>query len=365
MATEYDLKLKATLDTTQVDSKVKQLEAQSSGGNGSSSSLNSLESSIKKLNMSIDKLTNASTKAASGGGAGGASKQANQYMPLLRLAAGHYVGGALLKTGTEQVAAGNTGFGVASGAVGGALQGAVAGAAFGPVGMAAGAAIGGLNQALGLLVKASERATNQLMEQVKVQQEQIRRFHDAKRTVQQEQELREFTGKSDEELIKITKELPSAKAALEEFTTGETGKKFAREADPATFLQERDKRLKTLQDNISRATYRSAAAEQILKQRGMLSIYGSQGDNSKLPSLTGLLGTTSSQANIGYDVGGYGGFASIEQNQLAKQVEIAKSSQTIADTVKQTHVITTNLYSLLMNRFMGLNGTNNATWGGN
>lgn len=35
MATEYDLKLKATLDTTQVDSKVKQLEAQSSGGNGS------------------------------------------------------------------------------------------------------------------------------------------------------------------------------------------------------------------------------------------------------------------------------------------------------------------------------------------
>lgn len=97
----------------------------------------------------------------------------------------------------------------------------------------------------------------------------------------------------------------------------------------------------------------------------MLSIYGTQGDKSNLPSLTGLLAPTSTQANIGYDVGGYGGFASIEQNQLAKQVEIAKSSQTIADTVKQTHVITTNLYSLLMNRFMGLNGNNNATWGGN
>lgn len=46
----------------------------------------------------------------------------------------------------------------------------------------------------------------------------------------------------------------------------------------------------------------------------MLSIYGTQGSLQKLPALTGLLGTTSTQANVGYDVGGYGGFASIEQN---------------------------------------------------
>ena len=348
-----------------MDSKVKSLEAQSSGGNGSQSAFGSLENSIKKLNMSIDKLTNASTKAANGGGAGGASKQANQYMPLLRLAAGHYVGGALLKTGADQVAAGNTGLGVASGAVGGALQGAVAGSAFGPVGMAAGAAVGGLNQALGLLVKASQQASETLMQQVDAQQKQIMKFREAKKSVEQEQELRGFTGLSDEELLKITKELPAAKAALEDFTTGEAGRKFAREADPETFIEQRNKRLKELQDNIGRATYRSSAAEQILKQRGMISIYGSQGDRSKLPSLTGLLAPTSTQAQVGYDVGGYGGFASIEQNQLAKQVEIAKSNQTISDTLKQTHTITTNLYALLMNRFMGLNGGNKATWGGN
>lgn len=142
-----------------------------------------------------------------------------------------------MKTGAEQVAAGNTGIGVASGAVGGALQGAVAGAAFGPVGFVAGAAVGGLNQALGLLSKASERATNQLMEQVRVQQEQIRNFHEAKRTAAQEQELREFVGMSDEELIKITKELPSAKAALEDFTTGEAGKKFAEERKMTSDLE--------------------------------------------------------------------------------------------------------------------------------
>lgn len=366
MATEYQLNLKANLDTTQVDSKVKALEAQSSSGKGTASSFSTLEASIKKLNMSIEKLTNVSNKAANGGGgAAGGAKYSNQYMPLLRLAAGHYVGGALLKSGADQVASGNTRFGVASGAVGGALQGAVAGSAFGPVGIAAGAAIGGLNQALGLLVKASERATSQLLEQVKVQQEQIRRFHDAKRTVQQEQELRGFTGLSDEELIRITKELPAAKAALEDFTTGESGKKFAREADPETFIAQRDKRLKELQANIDKATIRSGAAQDILNKRGMISIYGTQGEKASYASLTGLLGTTSSQANVGYDVGGYGGFASIEQNQLAKQTEIASTEKAISETVKQTHVVTTNLYSLLMNRFMGLNGSNNATWGGN
>lgn len=93
-----------------------------------------------------------------------------------------------------------------------------------------------------------------------------------------------------------------------------------------------------------------------------MSIYGSQGAAQKLPALAGLLDTTSTQANVGYDVNGYGGFASIEQNQLAKQTEIAAQTKAASETLKQTHVITTNLYSLLMNRFMGLNGSNSATW---
>ena len=64
---------------------------------------------------------------------------------MLRLAAGQYVGGALVNVGSSQVAAGNTGYGIAAGTAGGMLQGAAAGMGFGPVGMFAGAAVGGLN----------------------------------------------------------------------------------------------------------------------------------------------------------------------------------------------------------------------------
>lgn len=396
MATEYDLKLKATLDTTQVDSKVKALEAQSSGGNGSSSSFGSLENAIKKLNMSIDKLTNASNKPTSGVAAqtdGSSSIQNPQLKAMLRFAAGHYLGGQLTRMGSEQVRAGNNGFGMAAGTVGGLLQGAMAGAGFGPFGVVAGAAVGGLSQAMNTLTDASKNATEQLMKQVEVQQKQIKRWHEAKTAVELNKEIREFSGMTDEELIRITKELPAAKNTLEEFTTGVAGRNWA-EANkevqdleaPQTvwqtflrdigwtkqenrteknFLTKRDEKLAELQENIVKAGIRAEAAQEILNKRGMISIYGTRGEKASYTSLTGLLGTTSSQANMGYDVGGYGGFASIEQNQLAKQVEIAKSSQTIADTVKQTHVITTNLYSLLMNRFMGLNGGNKATWGGN
>lgn len=101
---------------------------------------------------------------------------------------------------------------------------------------------------------------------------------------------------------------------LEEFTTGEIGKKFASEYRGPDFVGERNKRLKEYQDAIDKAAYRAQAAQELLDKRGMLSIYGTKGEKSSLPALTGLLGTTSTQANVGYDVGGYGGFASIEQN---------------------------------------------------
>ena len=393
MATEYQLNLKANLDTTQVDSKVKALEAQSSSGKGTTSSFSTLEASIKKLNMSIDKLTNVQQKDVARGGGGSSSVHNPQLRAMLRFAAGHYLGGQLTRMGSEQMRAGNNGFGMAAGTAGGMLQGAVAGAGFGPIGMVAGAAVGGLTQAMGLLTDASKTATEQLLKQVEVQQRQIKNWHDAKRTVEQEQELREFSSLSDEELIRITKELPAAKNSLEEFTTGVAGRNWA-EANkevqdleaPQTlwqtflrdigwtkqenrteknFLTKRDEKLKELQGNIEKAAIRAEAAQELLDKRGMISIYGTQGEKASYASLTGLLGTTSSQANVGYDVGGYGGFASIEQNQLAKQTEIASTEKAISETVKQTHVVTTNLYSLLMNRFMGLNGSNNATWGGN
>lgn len=39
----------------------------------------------------------------------------------MRMAAGHYVGGALVNVGSAQVAAGNTGYGIAAGTAGGML----------------------------------------------------------------------------------------------------------------------------------------------------------------------------------------------------------------------------------------------------
>lgn len=167
---------------------------------------------------------------------------------------------------------------------------------------------------MSLLTKSAEKATAAILAQAKVQSQQIKDFHKAKRTVEQEQELREFAAKSDEELIRITKELPAAKTMLEEFATGEIGKKFASEYRGPDFVGERDKRLKEYQAAIAKATYRAQAAQELLDKRGMQSIYGTQGEKRSLPALTGLLGTTSTQANVGYDVGGYGGFASIEQN---------------------------------------------------
>ena len=316
MATDYALNLKATLDTSEAEAKLQQLANGKSGsGTSGATAFNSLEKSIQKLNASIDKLNSAASKPSGGGGGGGASSSfSQQYGPLLRLAAGHYVGGALVNMAGQQVASGNTGYGIAAGTAGGMLQGAAAGMAFGPAGAAVGAAVGGLNQALSLLAKSAEQATAALLEQVKVQQKQIKDFHTAEKGVKREQELREFAALSDEELIRITKELPAAKTMLEEFTTGEIGKKFASEYRGPDFVGERDKRLKEYQAAIEKAAYRAQAAQELLDKRGMLSIYGTQSTAQKLPALAGLLGTTSSQANVGYDVGGYGGFASIEQN---------------------------------------------------
>lgn len=155
----------------------------------------------------------------------------------MRMAAGHYVGGALVNIGSQQVAAGNTGYGIAAGTTGGMLQGAAAGMGLGFGGIVAGAAIGGLNQALTLLNKAAEQATAAILEQVRVQQQQIKAFHDTKKGIEREQELREFAALSDEELIRITKELPAAKTMLEDFTTGVAGKKFAEATREAVDLE--------------------------------------------------------------------------------------------------------------------------------
>ena len=122
MATDYALNLKATLDTSEAEAKLQQLANGKSGsGTSGATAFNSLEKSIQKLNASIDKLNSTASKP-SGGGAGGASPSfKQQYGPLMRMAAGHYVGGALVNLGSSQVAAGNTGYGIAAGTAGGML----------------------------------------------------------------------------------------------------------------------------------------------------------------------------------------------------------------------------------------------------
>ena len=366
MATDYTLDLKATLDTSEAEAKLSQLQQQgNSMGGGTGQAFQPLEKSIDKLNHTIEAMNK-------DGGV--------QMKSVMRMFAGRYIGGALRKQASAQIEAGNTGTGIALGGFGGAMKGAMSLSFLGPAGMAAGAAFGALNSSLELLGKVAEKTKNRILEQARVQQEQNNRWHKTKRTVEQEQELREFTSMSDEELIRITKELPSAKAALEDFTTGVAGKKFA-EATKVTeeleapqtmwetflrdigwnkqenrteknFIAKRDEKLKELNDAIEKATYRAAEAQKILEARGMQSIYGTRGEFDKAKTLTGLLAPTTTLAQKGFDVGGYGGFASIEQQQLAKQNEIAIQSKQVANETRKLTLVSQNLYNYIINRDM-------------
>lgn len=173
----------------------------------------------------------------------------------------------------------------------------------------------------------------------------------------------DYSALSDEELLKIVAEEKSARAQLESFLTPKEeggpdtagslfAERFRENGMSGDYIQARDKELKRLQKQLKEASFNAAAAQSLLDERGMESIYGSKSEFDKAKSLTGLLSPTSGLAGKGYDVGGYGGFASIEQQQLAKQTEIALHSKMINEETKRLTLVSQNLYNYLINRDM-------------
>lgn len=173
----------------------------------------------------------------------------------------------------------------------------------------------------------------------------------------------DYSALSDEELLKIVAQEKSAQAQLEDFLTPQTeggpetagarfAKRFRGNGQEEDYIQARDKELKRLQKQLKEASFNAAVAQSLLDERGMKSIYGSKSEFDKARSLTGLLAPTTTLAQKGFDVGGYGGFASIEQQQLAKQNEIAIQSKQVANETRKLTLVSQNLYNYLINRDM-------------
>ena len=349
MATDYTLNLKAELDTSDAEAKLAKLQSGGSmGGGQGGSTLQPLEKSIEKLNNTLTSMN---------------KDGSFQMKSVMRMFAGRYIGSTLRKAADSQIDAGNTGVGVALGGFGGAMKGAMSMSFLGPWGMAAGAAFGGLNSSLDLLGKTAEKTKNKILEQARVQQEQIKTFHQAQDEMKRQRRKDEYAALSDEELLKIVSAAKSVKAQLEDFLTPQTeggpetaGARFAKRmrgnGQEEDYVAARDKELKRLQKQVAETGFNAAVAQTLLEERGMESIYGSKSEFGKSKALTGLLAPTSTLAQKGYDVGGYGGFASIEQQALQEQRRTAENTKEVVQETKKLTLVSQNLYTYLVNRDM-------------
>lgn len=208
MATEYELNLKANLDTSDAQQKLQQL------GQSGAMSFDSLERSVRNLDSTL-KTVSSSLKTVN-------QQNANMNLTTARLlrVGSRYVGSQLLGAGQRYFQ--NTGDHATAGMFGigqGALAGAAAGTAFGPAGTAIGAVAGILTSTVQAM-KDLDDQTKALTEKFeKLANIKIRLFEDVLahgENVRRGRRLDSVSGMSDIQLRQVASQERAKIARYEE-----------------------------------------------------------------------------------------------------------------------------------------------------
>lgn len=356
MATsDYSVDLKATLDTTDVDKKLAGIEQVGL------KSFQGIENAVKRLDGTIQKLEKSMSQVQKQSAKGGMFSQSNDAALLKRGMgmASSYLGGKVLAGYADQYAAeGNVNAAVGFRAGQGALQGAAMGMMFGPAGMVIGAAAGALDAAFKQLADSAQKAADKLKSEIVEMNRYRATWRDSQTSVRQQQTLRGIKDEPVEQLKARIEASKAARDAYESFVNGEAGAKWMEENkdkfDVTTndFFIAREKERRRLEGEMKEAGIYGTEAEKILKGR------------QKTPNLSQFLSPTSDLARSGRDVGGYGGFRSIEQQQLAQQIYQTNATKEVASQTKASHDVQVNLYSLLMRMYQEQSSKGNtASWG--
>lgn len=269
MATEYELKLRAELDTQRVQQNLQGL------GHVGVQSTNDLVESVKRLDNAIQDVTR-SWKEQAQAQARAIAEQSVTMKRVGRMMAGRFVGGALLKQAGQAAGGGDELGALGYGMAGGALKGAAAGAFFGAPGMVLGAGVGMLEEGLANLAKAAEKAAEEITKAAAAQASQNKAWHKA----QNEQVLNDrIDAVQYETNAQLERRIADAQKAEEELADflrpgSESSKKFANDFRELgfdagiDFIGFRDKRMKELQKAADEAGKLADAARSELKTRG-------------------------------------------------------------------------------------------------
>ena len=190
-ATDYELKLRAELDTTQAQNGLQGL------GTVGVQSTDQLLESVKRLDNAIQDVTR-SWKEQSDTQARAIQNQSTMLRRGARMLAGRLVGGAIEKYSRQAMDDGDYILGGALGTTGGVLKGAASGALFGPGGMAIGGLVGGLEEAFSNLEKSSKRLAD-TFDRITKGRDDLERQSNARKY---EDETSNIGSKSTEELLR-------------------------------------------------------------------------------------------------------------------------------------------------------------------
>lgn len=280
-STNYQLTMKARLDTSEVNSSLARLNQ--TGGK----TTRELEVAVKRLDNAVQDLTRTWEKQAQAAERASHAAERAAQTQSISTPSGDVEGGSLTQfanmavgqMGARQLRAiskliakagyGDTEVGkVATGGLDWAATAMVA-TRGNPLATLGGGLIGAVDAAMRELVASAERASAELQHLAEIQSEQIHAWRNAQNELKLKNVLKGMPEKSEDALRRYIDTAAQSRAKYEEFVTpdSKSSKSFAANYIGLDFVGDRDKKMKQLAQTMKRDEVVAAAAEAELNSR--------------------------------------------------------------------------------------------------